>query len=444
VNVPGFILAAPASGSGKTLVTLGILRALARRGVKVASAKVGPDYIDPAFHAAATGRPCFNLDTWAMRPATIAGLAAEMSRRAEMIVAEGVMGLFDGAMVPGGVDRDGSTAALARLTGWPVILVVNVKGQAASAAATVRGFATHDPRVTIDGVIFNQVGMGRHLEILTEATRAAVPGLRILGGIPKTPNLAVPERHLGLVQAHEHPDLPGFLDAAGELVAAHVDLDALAALAHPAALEDAAAPCPLPPLGQRIAVARDVAFAFSYPAVLEGWRKSGAELRLFSPLADEAPPADCDAVYLPGGYPELHAGKLAAAATFLEGVRDAATRGAAVFGECGGYMTLGDVLTDAEGNDHRMLGLLPLSTSFAKRRLHMGYRLARLLGAGPLGAANSPFRAHEFHYAAITAEDASDPLFAIRDAAGIDRGTAGVRRGSVCGSFMHLIDRDEP
>ncbi len=214
------------------------------------------------------------------------------------------------------------------------------------------------------------------------------------------------------MQAHEHPDLPGFLDTAANLIAAHVDLDALAALAHPAALADAPPACPLPPLGQTIAVADDVAFAFRYPAVLAGWRRQGAEIALFSPLADEAPPDGCDAVYLPGGYPELHAGRLAANAAFLNGVRGAAARGATVFGECGGYMTLGEVLTDADGTDHRMLGLLPLSTSFAKRRLHMGYRLARLLADGPLGATGTPFRAHEFHYAAITAEDGADPLFA--------------------------------
>jgi cobyrinic acid a,c-diamide synthase len=441
---PGFILAAPASGSGKTLATLGILRALARRGRRVASAKVGPDYIDPCFHAAATARPCLNLDTWAMRDQTLSGLVGTLGRDTDLVVAEGVMGLFDGAMVPLGTDRDGSTAALARLTGWPVVLVVNVKGQAGSAAAVVRGFANHDPRVRLAGVIFNNVGMGRHLEILKEATAAAVPGLAILGGIPKTPDLSVPERHLGLVQAHEHPDLPGFLDAAADLIETHLDLDALEALARPATLGAGPAASPLPPLGQRIAVARDVAFAFCYPAVLQGWRDAGADLTFFSPLADEAPDATADAVYLPGGYPELHAGRIAANAKFLSGVRGAAAAGKAIFGECGGYMTLGDAITDASGADHWMLGLLPVATSFAKRRLHMGYRVATLAVDSPLGKTGQRFRAHEFHYAAITAEAETDRLFRVVDAAGEDRGAVGLARGSVGGSFMHLIDRDTP
>jgi len=444
VTAPGFILAAPASGSGKTLATLGILRAFARRGVRVASAKVGPDYIDPCFHAAATARPCLNLDTWAMRDETLAGLAGELARASDLIVAEGVMGLFDGAMVPLGTERDGSTAALARLTGWPVVLVVNVKGQAASAAAVVRGFAEHDPRVRLAGVIFNNVGMGRHLDILTEATAAAVPGLRVLGGIPRTPNLSVPERHLGLVQAHEHPDLPGFLDAAADLIEKSLDLDALAALARPAGFAAAAPATPVPPLGQRIAVARDVAFAFSYPALLAGWREQGAELSFFSPLADAAPDADADAVYLPGGYPELHAGKLSGNATFLAGVRAAAQAGKAIFGECGGYMTLGEAIVDADGVRHPMLGLLPVETSFAKRRLHMGYRVATLETASPLGPKGARFRAHEFHYAAIVAESEADRLFSVVDAAGEPRGAVGLARGTVTGSFMHLIDREAP
>lgn len=444
MTAPGLILAAPASGSGKTLATLGILRAFARRGVRVASAKVGPDYIDPCFHAAATGRPCLNLDTWAMRDVTLAGLAAELARDSDLIVAEGVMGLFDGAMVPHGTERDGSTAALARVGGWPVVLVVNVKGQAASAAAVVRGFASHDPRVRLAGVIFNNVGMGRHLDILKEATAAAVPGLAVLGGIPRTPDLSVPERHLGLVQAHEHPDLPGFLDAAADLMEKSLDLDALRAVARPAAFASVPKPKPVPPLGQRIAVAQDVAFAFAYPALLAGWREQGAQLSFFSPLADQAPDPAADAVYLPGGYPELHAEKLSANATFREGVRAAARAGKAVFGECGGYMVLGDAITDAGGIAHPMLGLLPVATSFAKRRLHMGYRVATLQAASPLGPRGLRFRAHEFHYAAIVAESESDRLFSVIDAAGEARGSVGLARGSVTGSFMHLIDREAP
>ena len=443
MTVPGLILAAPASGSGKTLVTLGLLGALRARGVRVVSAKVGPDYIDPAFHAAATGRACVNLDTWAMRPATLAGLAVGLCRDADLAVVEGVMGLFDGAMEPDSAGLDGSTAALARLTGWPVVLVVDVKGQAASAAATVLGFSRFDPAVAIKGVIFNRVGGGRHLEILSRTAQRAVPGLAILGGVPKTPGIGVPERHLGLVQAGEHPDLAGFLARAAELIARNLDLDAVRALARPAGLSPAPVPVPVPPPGQRIAVARDVAFGFCYPALLDGWRAAGAEVSFFSPLADRAPAADCDAVYLPGGYPELHAGRLAAAETFKAGVRAAAARGAWVFGECGGFMTLGEVLTDAGGTDHPMLGLLPLSTSFAERGLHMGYRRARTLAATPFGPAGARFRAHEFHYARIVAEAADGRLFAIADAAGTDRGTAGLVRGTVAGSFMHLIDRED-
>jgi len=411
------------------------------------SAKVGPDYIDPAFHSEASGAPCLNLDTWAMRPDVIRGLVSGLEAGSDLILAEGVMGLFDGAMVPGDTDpaRNGSTAALARLTGWPVVLVVNVKGQASSAAAVVRGFASHDPEVKLAGVIFNNVGMGRHADILIEATTAAVPDVKILGCIPKTQGIGVPERHLGLVQAHEHPDLPGFLDQAADLIASKVDMDALLQIAQPAQCvvpEAAPAPTLIQPLGQKIAVARDVAFGFCYPTLINGWRSAGAEISFFSPLADEAPVADCDAVYLPGGYPELHAGTIAANATFLDGVRAAASANKPIFGECGGYMTLGQVLTDKDGVDHAMLGLLPLHTSYAKRRLHMGYRVATLLADAPFAKKGTVLRAHEFHYASIVAEDTEGALFSITDAAGTDKGTVGQVRGSVYGSYMHLIDEN--
>lgn len=439
----GLVIAAPSSGGGKTVFTLGLLRHLARTGVAVASAKAGPDYIDPAFHTAATGRPCLNLDTWAMRGSTIAGLAERLSAEAPLVVAEGVMGLFDGAVGDGDAAADGSTASLAKATGWPVVLVVDVRGQAASAAAVVEGFVRHRPDVAVVGVVFNRVGGPRHEEVLRSAIARFLPGLPVLGCIATDPALALPSRHLGLVQAVEHPDLDGFLDAAAAVVAASVDVDALIGLARPLAhgAEPRPRVSPLPPLGQRIAVARDDAFAFSYPSVLDGWRAAGAEIDLFSPLADQAPPADADAVYLPGGYPELYAGRLAAATGFLGGLRQAAARGAAIFGECGGYMVLGEALVDGDGREHAMAGLLPLATSFAKRRLHLGYRTAAMVGDGPLGVAGTLFRGHEFHYATIVRESGAEPLFAVADAAGRPLGSVGRRRGRVAGSFIHLIDR---
>jgi cobyrinic acid a,c-diamide synthase len=437
--VRGLVLASPHSRSGKTTLTLGLLRALARAGHRVASAKSGPDYIDPAFHAAASGMPCFNLDTWAMRPQLLAALARQLGRQSELILCEGAMGLFDGL----GATETGSTAELAERLGWPVVLVVDVAGQGASVTALLEGFARHRPDVRVAGVIFNRVGSARHGTVLAEATRSALPELAILGHVPRDPGLALPERHLGLVQAGEHSNLEAFLDRAAGIVAESCDLEGIVALARPARLaEPRAEIAPLPPLGQRIAVARDVAFGFAYRSVLEGWREAGAELLPFSPLADETPGGNADAVYLPGGYPELHAGQLAANRRFLAGLRAAAARGATVYGECGGFMVLGQALVDAQGECHPMAGLLPVTTSFAKPSLHLGYREARLAGATPLGAAGTGFRGHEFHYASLV-ETEGPPLFQVTDGAGISLGLVGAVRGSVMGSFLHLIDRAE-
>ncbi|WP_420402551.1 cobyrinate a,c-diamide synthase [Nisaea sp.] len=435
---PGLIVAAPSSGSGKTTITLGLLRALRRRGVDVASAKVGPDYIDPAFHAAATGRPCPNLDSWAMRPKT---LAATRRSDSDVLVVEGVMGLFDGANLGEEHDPfgDGSTASIARRTGWPVLLVVDAARQAQSVAALVAGFANHDPEVRLAGIILNKVGSVRHEEMLR---RALLPdGHPVLGAVRTDNTLARPSRHLGLVQAGEHPDLEAFLELAADRMEADLDLDAILASARPAAASTAGASPPLPPLGQRIAIARDPAFAFCYPHILAGWRSAGAEISLFSPLNDEAPAGDADAVFLPGGYPELHAGRLAASAGYASGVRRRAEEGAVIYGECGGYMVLGETLTDADGTVHPMLGLLPHATSFAEPKRHLGYRIATALADIPLGPAGSVWRGHEFHYASETGSDAATPLFRISDATGTGLGTIGGCAGSVFGSFLHLIDR---
>lgn len=437
----GIVIAAPSSGSGKTVFTLGLLRHWARHGVAVASAKVGPDYIDPAFHTAASGRPCINLDPWAMRSTRLAALARALAADADLVVCEGVMGLFDGATF-----NTGSTADLAAATGWPVVLVVDVRAQAASAAAVIRGFVGHRPELRFAGVVFNRTGSERHCQVLREACAAAVPEVPILGFLPRTQGLALPERHLGLVQAVEHPALDAFLDAAADLVAKHVRVDELGlnAVQMGAVLEPLAPSARIttvPPIGQRIAIADDAAFAFSYPHVRNGWRASGAEIHPFSPLADEEPDALCDAIYLPGGYPELHAGRLAGNRQFLDGLRRAADRGVTVFGECGGYMVLGEGLIDAQRDRYPMAGLLPVETSFADRRLHLGYRTAVLTADGPLGSAGTAFRGHEFHYATIVHEAPEAPLFHCLDASGGALGTTGARVGRVQGSFVHLIDR---
>ncbi|HEV2676507.1 MAG TPA: cobyrinate a,c-diamide synthase [Aliidongia sp.] len=422
------IIAAPSSGAGKTTVTLGLLRALRRRGVAVASAKVGPDYIDPAFHAAASGRPCRNLDPWAMRPETLRHQLGRAADGAELLIIEGVMGLFDGA-----ADGGGSTADLAALLGIPVLLVLDVRGQTVSAAAVAKGFASFRDDVAVVGVVLNRVGSPRHAALICPAFDGI--GLPVLGALARTDGIAVPSRHLGLVQAGEQVDLEAFLDGAADAIEAAVDLDRLQDCARPI-LRTEAPSVAIPPLGGQIAVARDTAFAFAYPHVLDGWRAAGADLSFFSPLDDQAPADQADAVYLSGGYPELHAGRLAAAGNFRRGMLAAAARGATIYGECGGYMVLGDGLVDGAAMRHAMLGLLPVETSFAVPKRHLGYRRIALCAETPLGAVGAHYRGHEFHFASETARSAV-PHFGTSDG----HGAAGAIVGRVFGSFLHLIDR---
>jgi cobyrinic acid a,c-diamide synthase len=437
MTAKGLIIAAASSGSGKTTVTLALLALLKRRGVAVASCKVGPDYIDPQFHARATGRPCFNLDGWAMRPQTLARLVHQAARAAELLIVEGVMGLFDGA--PSNAElAPGSTAEIAARTKLPVILVLRAKGIGVTAGALLEGLQRHHPDVRVAGVIFNEVGGERHRAMLAQAADRV--GLQALGYLPAFDDIALPSRHLGLVQAREHAEFGRYIERLADHFAPHLDVAALSALAtDPAITETNSAP-PIPPLGQRIAVAEDVAFGFSYPATLLGWRAAGAEVIPFSPLADQAPDPAADAIFLPGGYPELHTGTLAANRNFLGGLHRAARKGVTIYGECGGYMTLGEGLIDADGRSHAMAGLLPVITSFAERKLHLGYRQGTLLAQGPLGTAGRTFRGHEFHYASVVSEGAGDSLFAVQDAACRDLGNQGRRQGSVFGSFLHLID----
>lgn len=430
----GLIVAGMRSGSGKTTATLGLLAAFRRRGVAVRAAKAGPDYIDPGFHAAATGQPGVNLDSWAMPPVLLDALAGDVAHAAELVVVEGVMGLFDGAAAPSG--RNGSTADLAARLRLPVLLVLDVSGQSQTAAAVVRGLASHDPCVRIAGVVLNRVGSERHRRLVSDAIEAV--GVPVLGALPRDAATVLPERHLGLVQAQEHPNIAARLDRLAALAERHLDLDRIAAMAAPITPGAAACGPALPPPGQRIAVAWDMAFTFMYPHLRDGWRRAGAEIVTFSPLANEAPPDGCDACWLPGGYPELHASALASAHGFMAGLcRFAATR--PVHGECGGYMVLGEALEDAQGVRHVMAGLLGHATSFAARKLHLGYREARLLADGVLGRAGSVIRGHEFHYATLAAPGADPAFLEMTDAQGRPLGAAGGRRGHVSGAFFHAI-----
>ena len=294
-------------------------------------------------------------------------------------------------------------------------------------------------------MILNRVGSERHRALVSDAIAAlAAPGIPILGCVPRAAALELPERHLGLVQAGEHADLDRWLDRLADLAEQHIDLDAVHGRRGAASLATAAqarAPtAALPPPGQRIALARDQAFSFVYPHVLDGWRRAGAEIAAFSPLADEPPPENCDAGWLPGGYPELHAGALAAAARFRAGLaRFAQTR--PVHGECGGYMVLGQGLTDAPGERHAMTGLLGHATSFAQRKLQLGYREARLFADSPIGSAGSAVRGHEFHYATLISSGDDAPLADLMDGRGRALGPCGGRRGRVTGTFFHAIAR---
>ncbi len=433
----GLIIGAPRSGSGKTTITIGLLRALARRGLTVRGAKSGPDYIDPGFHAAATGTPGLNLDSWAMPPAYLRSLAHGAAEDADIVIIESAMGLFDG--IPSDAGRSGAAADLARDFGLPVLLVLDVSGQSQTSAAVAHGFATFDPAVRIAGVVLNRVGSERHIRLAGDAI--ASRGLPVIGAVPRNEAMTLPERHLGLVQAEEQAGISDHIDRLADAIEQAIDLDAVLEIAAPIDIPEGGTGAALSPPGQRIAIARDRAFTFVYPHVAAHWRSAGAELVPFSPLADEAPPTDCDGCWLPGGYPELHAGQLAAARNFRQGMQ-AFAASKPVHGECGGYMVLGEALEDADGVTHRMLGLLGHSTSFAKRKMNLGYRQARLAADCPLGPKGGAVRGHEFHYARLTEPGNDEPLAILADGQGREIGPSGGRRGYVSGGFFHAIARD--
>jgi len=446
----GLILAAPSSGSGKTSLTFGLLAALRAQGTVVQGFKTGPDYIDPQFHRIAADRSCPNLDPWAMRPETIFDTLQQGCDGADLCLIEGVMGLFDG--VPGpvgtrdttdttgttgtvGMGGNASTASLAKSLDLPVVLIVDAKGQSQSVAALVRGFTDFDPDLCLAGVILNRVGSDRHRALLSEALATHVPQVPVLGAVPRLPWLEWPGRHLGLTLPDELPDMPAQADRLAQLLPDCIDLDALQRAAgrlpdRPRATDQGLSF----PAGARVAIARDEAFSFVYPH----WLGSGeARVETFSPLNNEAVPDGCDFIFLPGGYPELHAGRLAAADVFLSSLRERHARATPIYGECGGYMVLGQAMT-VNGTRHAMAGLLPVVTHYsdgAARRL--GYRSITApedFWAGPR------LRGHEFH--ASTAEDLEPAnLFNAWDSSDKNLGRQGHRNGNTLGSYLHIIDR---
>ncbi len=430
----GLVISAPASGAGKTTLTLALARAYRDRGLAVQCFKSGPDYIDPAFHTAATGRTSVNIDSWAMGRDTIERLVAR-GRDADLVLAEGSMGLFDGVATPG-ISGTGASADIAEMMGWPVLLVLDPSGQAQTAAAVAAGLRDFRPGVRIAAVVLNRVASPRHEDLVRRAMMGA--GITVLGALPRHAPIAMPERHLGLVQAEEQARLGDLIAEAARLIAERIDLDALLRLAEcDWSAKGASCGAVVKPPGQRIALARDAAFSFVYPHMLEGWRAAGAEIMPFSPLADEAPDANADVCWLPGGYPELHAGRLAANLRFRRALGAFATA-RPVHGECGGYMVLGNGLVDAQGTRHEMAGLLGLETSFAKRRMHLGYRVADLAAPIPGHPQGSRLRGHEFHYASILAQPDA-PLATVCDANGAGVAETGSHRGRVTGTFFHLI-----
>ncbi len=443
MEVRGLVIAGTHSGVGKTSLATGLMGALARRGHAVAPFKVGPDYIDPTYHSAVAGRPSRNLDTWLMPEAEAVGVfrraierltapagakpvgaETEGGGRVPMAVVEGVMGLFDG--LAGGGGRC-STAEMAKLLGLPVVLVVDSSHMAGSVGALVHGFAGYDPDLTVAGLILNKVAGSAHAAMLQEALSGSPP---VVGVVPREASVQLESRHLGLIPTVEDETINETLARLVDHVEAHVDLDALCAVARPA--EGMAEPLPGMAAGRRprVAVARDAAFSFYYQDNLDVLEEEGAQVVPFSPLAGEGLP-ECDALYLGGGYPEVYAAELGANFALRDDLRRAAAAGLPIYAECGGYLYLGREIEYGSAR-HPMAGLLPTRATMAQKRLRMGYIEAEAIGVHPL--AGAAFRGHLFHYS--TTSGSESPAYLVRRKG--ERLNDGWAGPAVVASYVHL------
>ncbi len=420
-----------ASSAGKTTVTLALAAAFRRRGLRVRCAKVGPDFIDPGFHEAVTGAPSRTLDSWMLDAAALRATFARAGHDADLVLVEGVMGLFDGL---DGATETASTAEVAKRLGVPVLLVVDAGAQVRSAAALVLGVERFDPALALAGVIFNRVGGERHVRWLGEALDAHCRA-PALGVLPWRDDIRLPERHLGLVTARERRFPPELFAGLADLAERSIDLDACLALGR-SVVSPEAPPAPAPPR-VRLGLALDDAFQFYYPDNLDALRAAGAELVPWSPLEDRHLP-EVDALYLGGGYPEVHAARLAANSAAREAVRAFVLDGRPVYAECGGLMYLAESLEGRDGRPHPMAGILPVHVRMQPRRLTLGYREVRLESDALLGSRDTRLRGHEFHASHLEGTPVAAATYRVSDPAGGAPWAEGYRVRNALASYVHL------
>jgi cobyrinic acid a,c-diamide synthase len=457
MDIPAFLIAGTHSGCGKTTVTLGLMASLKQRGYDVQPFKVGPDFIDPGHHTRITGRPSHNLDGWMLDRKTNLEIFTRMQEGVDVLVGEGVMGLFDGFSA---TNESGSTAQMAKWLGLPVLLVVDARSMARSVAALVQGYTRFDPDLTFAGILCNRVGSPAHASILQEALEAAgCPPC--LGCLPRQEDLVMPSRHLGLYTAEDLQDSEDVLPGLIQWIEENVALDRLLGTARDRRSEVRGQRSEIREQKSggivqraegrekeksqilhprvRIALARDRAFCFYYPENLRLLEQAGAELVPFSPLTDTRLPDNVHGLYLGGGYPELHARELAANKDLREEIARYATQGGPVYAECGGFMYCMQSLEDGQGNTHPMLGLFPFQARMDNRLRALGYREVRLLRDTLLGPAGTVIRGHEFHYSSIVERPADVPMvYSIQGRKGGDATMEGYAMNNVLASYVHL------
>ncbi len=431
------IIAGTGSGAGKTTITIGLMAAFRKKGLVVQGFKCGPDYIDPAYHTAITGRPSRNLDSWMLTEDVVRGVLTRASADADISVIEGVMGLYDGKSP---VEDSGSTAEISLLTQTPVVLVVNVHSMARSAAAVVKGFQALNPNVSIIGVIANHAGSEGHGELIRQAVEKEC-GIPLLGTLVRTPEVRIPERHLGLLPAVERGELEPLFEQLGEMVAQRIDIDRLLALAEAPPIPSNSTFRLFPTAKKlrttvRIAIAKDAAFNFYYPENLEMLVEAGAECVFFSPLAGESVPDGVDGLYIGGGFPEEFAAELAAAEGSRTSVRRVIESGMPTFAECGGFMYLTNEIITTDGESYPMVGIIPGRTRMQTKRAALGYREAYGLAGNFLLQEGETARGHEFHYSTFETDEELPRAYEVQSRFG--KKQEGVLRENVVAGYTHL------